>query len=258
MTWPETHPTFGKSEQSVAAEWDALASRRSGDIENGKDLSFLHVLTPAVLSLLKGHLNNKTVLLDVGCGTGNLTAMLAKSTDQVVGIDPSIESIKIARRSNSSAHNIDWINQSVQELANEHYSKRKYDVIVANMVLMDTLDLEGTLDAISRLAAPRALLVWTITHPSFWPSYWGYDTASWYDYNSEIQIESEFRSYAGSTGFTTTHVHRPLSTYMNTFVDNNFAVEEIREPTPSGQTVPSRYTATWKFPRFLSGRCRKM
>ncbi|OZD82142.1 class I SAM-dependent methyltransferase [Rhodococcus sp. 05-339-2] len=256
MTNHVSRRTHGKSEQSIAKEWDRLAFRRSNDIRAGTDLSYLHVLSPTVFSLLGGRLHEQADVLDIGCGTGNLTVELAKYAQRAVGIDPSGGSLDLAMKIGAESDNCEWSNQTVQQYSESPESRQRFDVLVANMVLMDTLDLKGTLHAIHELGKPGASFVWTITHPAFWPSYWGYDRASWYDYNAEIQIESEFRSSAGSTGVRTTHVHRPLSTYLNAFADHNLLPEEIIEPTPVRSMVPTDYIDTWKFPRFLGGRCR--
>ena len=50
-----------------------------------------------------------------------------------------------------------------------------------------------------------------ITHPFFWPKYWGYESEEWYKYNEEIFIENEFSiSFEKEMG-KTTYIHRPLS-----------------------------------------------
>jgi ubiquinone/menaquinone biosynthesis C-methylase UbiE len=76
-------------------------------------------------------------VLDMGCGTGELTTILSKivgNETPVVGVDPDFERIKVAAEKHSSAHqNITFVhgNSSSQFL---HRNERYYDVHFSNFV----------------------------------------------------------------------------------------------------------------------------
>ena len=71
-------------------------------------------------------------VLDLGCGTGNLTALLAErvgSNGCVIGVDPDGERIKIAQEENAK-DNISFI-----EACGETFPEDQYDVVFSNHVL---------------------------------------------------------------------------------------------------------------------------
>ena len=75
-----------KTISAIAAEWDALAPIRYQQIVSGADLTFTHVLAPAILSLASAE--NADTVVDAGCGVGILTDLLAAQARKVVGVEP--------------------------------------------------------------------------------------------------------------------------------------------------------------------------
>ena len=76
-------------------------------------------------------------ILDMGCGTGELTVILAKMVDKetpLVGVDPDLERIKLATKQHSVDHqNITFIpGDSSSQFP--HFDKQYYDVHFSNFV----------------------------------------------------------------------------------------------------------------------------
>ncbi len=241
----------GKSPGVIAAEWDRIANVRHQQIENGNDLSFSHVLMPTVLDFLQGCDLNRVI--DLGCGTGELTGELARVSGEVAGVDLSPLSIEIAEETCSGTSNTTFHAATIEGFA-KHWTGQLFTTAVANMTLMTCLNLDSFLIATAKLVAPKGHLISTITHPWFWPSYWGYDDAEWFDYHREIDIEAPFRISREETHCITTHVHRPLSVYLNSLARQGFLVDRILEPYPN-EDIQSLYPERWEFPRFLAFRC---
>ena len=248
----QLRPVLGKSMTDLRREWDQVAELRLDQIEHGRDLSFSYVLEPAILGLVDEC--DRSSVLDIGCGIGILTCRLAEISEEVLGVDFSAESIRLAKkRPESRRHNLQFLDTSVEALA-ERPSKR-FSVIVANMVLMTMLDLPPALRAVSSLLRPEGHFIFTITHPCFWPTYWQYDKEDWFDYSSEIAIEAPFRISAdGPSDFITTHVHRPLEQYFAEICRAGLSVVSVLEPKPHKELNPA-YIRTWHFPRFLAMKC---
>ena len=245
-----TRPVSDKSLEDVAKEWDQIAHTRHMQISTGRDLSFNYVLKPTVLELLQG-CNLKRVL-DLGSGTGELTRELAKVSSEVVGVDFSWRSTEIARKVCSKAGNVSFYPNSVEVFAS-HWAGPQFTTIVANMTLMDCLNLDSLVEAAARLVAPEGCLIATITHPWFWPYYWGYANADWFCYKQEIVLEAPFQISAETMSHMTTHVHRPLSMYQNSLARAGFLIDQILEPYPD-EEIHSLYPEKWRFPRFLAFR----
>ena len=240
-----------KSQDDIDEESDRIAIRRRQQIDSGKDISFRYVLAPSILELLQGC--NSERVLDLGCGTGEVTRKLAVISSTVVGVDASARSIEIAEETCAAFINVSWHANTVEDFAC-HWTGPRFTTAVANMSLMACLDLRSFVEAAASLIAPKGCFIATITHPWFWPYYWGYANADWFSYHKEVVLEAPFRISAEATDYVTTHVHRPLLTYMDVLSQAGFLLDSILEPYP-GDEIQALYPERWKFPRFLAFRC---
>lgn len=240
--------TRRKSTDEVAKEWDALAERRHEQIAQGLDYSFEVILAPLILDLLEQ--TNRRYVLDVGCGTGDLTAIVAPTCGRVIALDPSQASLSLARR--SLASDVTFYLGALEKLAHQ---LGPIPTVLAGMTLMSAPNLEDFVSALSSVVPPGGHFVATMTHPWFWPRYWEYENESWFRYDTEIFVEASFRIAADETDTRTTHVHRPLEAYFRALEQNNFVLETLREPMPPHNNPPS---IPWAFPRFLGFRWRRV
>ena len=233
----------------ITAEWDALAPLRHKQINSGDDISYNYVIGPALLSLLRTI--PKRRILDAGCGIGAFSKRLSEIAPEVIGVDPSKKSIELAIDQN--IRNASFVNSTMEaySLAN----KQSFDVVVANMVLMDVLSLNDFLTACRRVLFQGGAIAFSITHPCFWPEYYGYASAQWFHYQNEIIIESPFRISADKNcSLTSTHIHRPISNYVDAIVHAGFTFQALKEPTPP-DNVDLEYRSQWRNPRYLVGLC---
>jgi len=224
---------------SVALEWDRIAAVRSRQIGSGADHSALEILAPLVGALL----GQTTCLLDVGCGTGWLTDTLAKRAQQVVGVDASGVSIKLARRIAVSP-NVKFVHASLEVFSKTHVGL--FSAAVANMTLSTVPNLRKTLQAIRRCLEPNGIFIFTIPHPCFWPTYWGYADEPWFDYNADVAIAAPFRIGSEETDFITTHVHRPLHRYVAAARAAGFELELLEELVGRGFARPRFIGMRWR------------
>jgi SAM-dependent methyltransferase len=248
------HPVDQKTDADLRREWDAIAEDRLRQIQDHLDLSYHAVLVPTVIRLV-GDLHGADVL-DAGCGSGSLTKRLAADARRVVAVDLSERQVSLATSHNGGS-NITYIASSLQDFARANLSS-KFTLLVANMTLMDVLDLTGFLAAASRLLRVGGLMVFTITHPWFWPLYWDYFSEPWFRYDREVIIEAPFRiSLDGQSLGSTTHVHRPLGHYQRALRDAGLQLDTLTEPMPS-RTVEAQYPRPWAFPRYLAAACTRV
>jgi ubiquinone/menaquinone biosynthesis C-methylase UbiE len=101
-------------------------------------------------------------VLDAGCGTGYLSIQLAKGGALVTGIDFAERMIAIARRTDPRT---DFRVDSCSELAT--VGDAEFHLVVANYMLMDTPDLQGTMKAFYRVLKPGGVAVLIFSHPCF-------------------------------------------------------------------------------------------
>jgi SAM-dependent methyltransferase len=222
-----------KSLSRVAREWDAIAALRDDQISSGKDHSANFVLAPAILNKLP----SASSLVDIGCGTGWLTAVAQRDAEITVGIDPSHHSITIAR-DRHPGRAISYVAESI-----ENYSRapRKFDLAISNMAASSAPDLSAFLTASRTVLKKGAIFVFTIPHPCFWPLYWGYASHPNFKYEKSFAVEGEFKIRKETSSFLTTHFHHPLALYISKLTYAKFTIESIQELTGRG----------FPFPRFI-------
>lgn len=226
-----------KQQEVITKEWDNIAPMRDEQLATNNDASYLAVLEPWIIN----RLNGAETVIDIGCGTGRLTSEIQKAAFFVLGIDPSSKSIELARVHDKTS---EYAIATAEEWVEGHPSS-KFDVAVANMVLMDALDLDGICSAVAKLARGGRVLA-TITHPAFWPVYWGYASNDEFSYSKELIVEAPFKTSSYDFFLPATHVHRPLSRYLQAFHRAGMTIvsfEELR-----GTEAPNEFP----FPRFLA------
>lgn len=238
-----------KSSATISKEWDALASLRLQQIESGADVTYRNIILPNMLRLVNSE--RPLRILDAGCGVGFFCQVLTESSHIVTGIDPSGKSISLAR--SFSPNTLEFCVSTLEDYARR--SSRTFDVVVANMVLMDVLHLTAFVSCARKMLHANGRFIFSITHPFFWPQYYGYAKENWFSYGKEIIIESPFRITAQQTCLlNSTHIHRPLQAYFHAFAQAGFLVKELLEPMPPPQ-VAAKYPAPWAGPRYLFGVC---
>jgi SAM-dependent methyltransferase len=197
-----------------------------------------------------------TLVLDIGSGTGDFTGRLAQIAGKVIAVEPSQASMKLARKVCQSVQNVQYIEASLEE-ASSFLDEGLATAAVAVMTLMTAPDLWGFAKALAVLLRTHARFVAMLTHPCFWPRYWGYEKEPWFCYKRETFIEAPFVISKRRTEVRTTHIHRPLEQYLKVFAEAGFRLDALAEPVPLPE-VQTLYPRRWEFPRFLGLRWEKV
>jgi SAM-dependent methyltransferase len=212
------------------------------------------------LELLSGSLADGNSVLDAGCGTGTFISELSVEHSKVsfVGVDPSMVSIKTAEKRRRPGTNCVFRTASVEDLLSVRGEPVYFDAVIANMLLQTVGNLTAVLKSCSSLLKPAGVFVFAVSHPCFWPRYWGYDEEPWFRYDNEIWIEAPFRtSLSPRSQLRATHIHRPLESYVNNLSDVGLVLDKLTAPMPDDD-VEGAYPIAWEFPRFLIGRARRL
>ena len=213
---------------SVAVDWDLQVGN---DGDNNRRLN-----SDPVLWRLAGDVKGLQVL-DAGCGTGYLSRQLKRKGASVTGVDLSERMISIAR---NRSEDIEFLVESCAQL--QGLSDTSFDLLIANYVLMDVADLQGTVKAFYRVLKPGGAAVVVFSHPCFPQA--GADVNETdsvgisYQWNFNY-FENSRRVDPPWGHFRSDFIwfHRPLSHYFKVFLEIGFTLTDFEEP----HITPERY-----------------
>jgi ubiquinone/menaquinone biosynthesis C-methylase UbiE len=83
-------------------------------------------------------------VLDLGCGTGNMTMLLAQSGLCVVGVDLSPEMLAVARRKIPNEASVHFVQTGAVELV-DHFPSGSFDTILSILMFSELSDAEQRL-----------------------------------------------------------------------------------------------------------------
>ncbi len=188
-----------------------------------------------VLWEFAGDVKNLDVL-DAGCGTGYLSGKLFEKGARVTGVDLSEKMIEIAKRNNPQ---IDFYVDSCSVM--ENIKSDSFDLLITNYVLMDTPELQETVDTFYRVLKPKGRAVLIFSHPCFLQ-----EKAIFSETNDSVTYHWNFPYFKPAKvteppwgHFKNEFIwfHRPLSDYFKAFKKAGFRVDDFEEP----RITPERF-----------------
>ncbi|GHU90513.1 hypothetical protein FACS1894202_10430 [Clostridia bacterium] len=168
---------------------------------------------PYVLSELDDILFPGSEILDVGYGCGFLTNEILIKNPQcrIQGIDVSRTAFEYAR--NKYPH----IQFSLGDICNNGLCG-SFDVVVANMVIHNLIDLNGFLSSIKGVLKQTGKVLVVTLHSCFWPvekldaTKFNYEEWAWHSLEKANYQHPVY------------YFHRPIESYFNAFSYNGFSV----------------------------------
>jgi len=255
------HREVGRYWDDNAAVWTELARQ-------GWDVYRDELNTPAFFDLLPDVSGKRG--LDVGCGEGHNTRLLADRGATMFAIDISGVFVRLAGE--METRDIMYAVGSAQELP---FAAGQFDFVTSLMCLMDLPDQASALKEIHRVLRAGGFLQFSIVHPCFAPPHrrllrnaagepYAVEVGRYFERgNGEIDrwiFSSAPKGVkAGLRRFEIPTFHRTLSEWLNVVVDSGFTIEKLSEPHASEETarrVPG-VADTRTVAYFLHLRCRK-
>jgi ubiquinone/menaquinone biosynthesis C-methylase UbiE len=197
-----------------------------------------------VFSWCKESASGKNVL-DLGCGEGYFSRMVAQYAHSVLGIDLSDSMVDLAERQTASFQNVSFLRGDVCELQ-EYIEQESFDICVSNFVLNNIpseLDIQRFFSSIFFVLRRRGKFCVSFPHPCFMlynadNEYIHYDSDDSFDYF--VDRNNLFRGYASlvnNEGIYNERVdfinfHHTLSDVLNSIFKAGLHVVEICEPSP--------------------------
>jgi 2-polyprenyl-3-methyl-5-hydroxy-6-metoxy-1,4-benzoquinol methylase len=106
-----------------------------------------------------------SAVLDVGAGSGADAAWFSAMGHRVVAVEPT-DLLRRAGMKLHAEHSIEWIDDSLPELARLQAPAEKFDVVMLTAVWMhlDDLERQRAMPRLAALLAPGAVLVMSVRH----------------------------------------------------------------------------------------------
>ena len=121
----------------------------------------LHKINPLRLKFILNNFNKsirRKNILDIGCGGGLISELLAKKDARVTGIDENIYNLKQAKdHAKKNFIRINYRNESLESFFKKN--KKKFDLILCLEVLEHVENVEESLDKIIKLMKPGGTLI---------------------------------------------------------------------------------------------------
>ena len=243
---------------SLSKEWDNASESWADFVRKGQDYFREEMNNPEIFKLI-GNVRGRRVL-DLACGEGKNTRMLARRGARVVGVDFSEKMIKLAKEA-----------EKREGLGTEYYVSDAadlkvledgcFDVVTCFMALMDIERYEDAVSEVSRVLKKNGRFVFSITHPCFayGDTAGGEPIAEWKyaeatkDATEREAVHLEIKRYFGIVKcdvawdmkrlvkpFRTTSFSRTLTDYFKALHKSGFVVARLVEPRPTVKGA-SRY-----------------
>ena len=189
--------------------------------------------------------------LDIGCGEGHNTRLLAKRGAQVTAVD--VSEVFVCHAKDLEEQEPLGIDYQVTSAVDLPFRDAAFDFATAVMSLMDIPETDRVLAEAYRVLKPGGFFQFSITHPCF-------DTPHRRTLRDEgglayaVEVADYFRNVQGDVvewlfsgappqvrenlpKFKVPRFTRTLSQWLNLLVETGFSLERFQEPCPDDATV---------------------
>jgi len=215
-------------ENDVKKEWDNSAKAWADFVRTGKDHDREELNNPAAFELI-GNIKGLTVL-DLACGEGYNTRILAKKGAKATGTDFSPKQIELAVQEEKK-ENL-GIKYKVMDAANlTSLPDNCFDLVTCFMALQDIENYRKAISETSRVLKPSGRFIFTIPHPCFEKMTVNgkrIDAADAYFGETKFPINWNMKRL--STPFKTISFHRTLTDYFDALNKSRLHVSKLVEP----------------------------
>jgi len=251
----------------IRGQWNAMAPAWTELSRAGFDRYRDLVNTPAFFAMLPPV--DGLTCLDLGCGEGHNTRLLAGRGARIAALDVAESFITAAAA--TGHHGIRYL---LGDGARLPFRAACFDAVTAFMSLMDVADPERTLGEVARVLRPGGFAQFSVLHPVMsapvgrWVAdeagarqaraigdyfYQGPVTETWTFGATPPHIRGRYEP------FTITYARRTLTGWLDTVLGAGLSVEAVAEPCADERTAAEHpeVADTRIVPHFLLVRARK-
>ncbi len=173
--------------------------------------------------------------IDVGCGEGRFSRMLADRGAQVTGIDFTDEMVRTARDRDTRGA---YVRGSAEDLP---FRDASFDLVISYVMLIDVVGYRAAIAEMARMLKPGGQLV---------VANLGFVTASegWLKDENNARLHHRVDRYADEfvqtyewLGIKIENWHRPLAAYMSAYLASGLVLRDFEEPVPEDESLRNEY-----------------
>jgi SAM-dependent methyltransferase len=205
---------------------------------------------PSFLALI-GDVDGKQVL-DLGCGYGHYSELLARKGAKVLGIDRAELMIAEAKKRSG-----DLIDYRVADIETVELPAESFDVVVSNLAFHYLSDLRRLFDRIFAWLRPGGQLVFTVEHPIYTA---GIEQEHWCDTEEHRRwVVSDYFAEGARWGWFGLKYHHTVEGWLDTVLQSGFQLRRLLEPRPSPAALEAltELAEDQQRPLFLVVSCAK-
>jgi SAM-dependent methyltransferase len=234
--------------------WEEHASWWIDGFTAGADPEYTEQILPIVARELAGYPR----VLDIGCGDGQISRLLAESAATVVGIDPTWNQIRVAAERGGEAA---YVRAPADAMP---FPDACFDAAVACLVFEHIDAVDAAIAEVARVIRPGGRFSFFLNHPllqtpgSGWIDDHMIDPPEQYWRIGPYLVETDTVEQV-ELGVYIRFVHRPLSRYVNTLAEHGLVLERMLEPAPPAGFLARapEYAEAATIPRLLYLRLRR-
>lgn len=235
---------------SIKKQWDNAVEPWVNFVRTGKDYFRDEMNNPAMFALL-GDICGKKIL-DLGCGEGYNSRIMARKGAKVIGVDFSKKMIAFAVELEKKERlGIDYY---VLDACNLHIFKNNtFDIVVCFMTFQDIENYRDAIKEIYRVLRKHGCFVFSIPHPCFEIRTLGDKIVGGWEYKKGTKdkttenalyykVDRYFDTHRDivpwkmerlTQHFETTAFHRTLTDYADALYKAGFMISKLNEPKPT-------------------------
>lgn len=261
-------PKAAKGARAPAQEtrdtsWGKVAEWYDKHLEKGSETYHEKVVHPNLLRML-GDLKGKQVL-DLACGQGIFSRLMADKGALVIGVDLGKELVELAEKKNKDySFKVHYFHSGSDDLYMVKDGTK--DVVVCVLALQNIEKLQETFKEVSRVLKKGGKFLAVLNHPIFrnpTHTHWGYDEQENVQYRrieeylSESKIKIDMTPGSKTDKKFTVSFHRPFQVYMKALSKHGLAMIRLEEwvshkESQSGPRKHAEDKARKEIPLFLA------
>jgi ubiquinone/menaquinone biosynthesis C-methylase UbiE len=217
--------------ESIKREWNDAAESWVDFVRRGKDYYRDELNNPATFRLI-GDVRGR-LALDLACGEGYNTRILARKGANVTEVDLSEKLVGLARREEAK-EKLGICYRVLDATGLKEFSRNSFDLVTCFMSLQDIENYEKAISEVARVLRSQGRFVFSIPHPCFETIIVnGKRTSATRRYFGAAKYTVLWNMERLAKPFRTTSFHRTLTDYFDVLSRNRLFVSRLVEPRPT-------------------------